>query len=188
MPQRLRTFIAVKISSTPGLRRVISKLEEFGRPVRTVSAEKLHVTLKFLGDTDAEAIPEITDDLQQVVAAKFAFELTIEGLGAFPHVRRPSVIWTGLKNVETLVEIAQQVDERLERRGFEREKRKFQPHLTLARIKRKPPDQLVTMVEQHETSEFGKARIGSVELLQSELKPDGPRYTVLSTAKLSPYV
>ncbi len=185
MPNLIRAFIAVKIPSTPALREVISQLALMGRPVKSVAADKLHVTLKFLGDTNSELIPEVGRILHAVCESKSAFDLRIVGCGAFPHAARPSVIWAGLENTETLIELSVELETQLQPLGFSAEKREFQPHLTLARVKSKPPGELATLLAERASTEFGVASIKSVELRQSELRPEGPKYTLLASVQLS---
>ena len=180
----IRAFIAVKIPATPSLRKVSRQLAEMGRPVKAVAADNLHVTLKFLGDTDPELIPEISGIVEAAAAAESASELRVVGLGAFPHLDRPSVVWAGLQDAETLTAIAAKLEKRLKPLGFKPERRKFQPHLTLARIRSKPPPEVKTLVTEHSSTEFGTATVESVELFQSELRPEGPRYTILRSAEL----
>jgi 2'-5' RNA ligase len=184
MSEFLRAFIAVKIPPSHALEAVIAQLAAFGKPVKTVSAQQLHITLKFLGDTDREQLPRIGQILEQTVAAHASCEVRLAGLGAFPHLGRPSVIWVGLDNAETLVAIAAELEKQLKPLGFPPEGRPFQPHLTVARLKARPPDELTALVTQHQTAAFGSARVRSVELIQSELLSEGPRYTVLASAEL----
>jgi 2'-5' RNA ligase len=185
MSKFLRLFIAVKVSSTPSLRKVLKHLEAMGRPVKPVSADNLHLTLKFLGDTDPTRLPEICHAVSGTVDGETAFETDIVGLGAFPRIQRPSVVWAGLENGEPLIRIAEFLEILLSELGFHPEQKPFHPHLTLARIKSKPPGELAELLNENQTTNFGVASISSVELFQSELQPNGPQYTVLASAKLT---
>lgn len=181
----VRAFIAVKVPPTPALEQVAARLGQLGRPVKGVAADNLHVTLKFLGKTERDKLPRIVEILRTVVEPKTAFEMPIIGVGAFPHRGRPSVVWAGLENAETLAEMADELEQELEPLGFAPEKRKFHAHVTLARVKAKPPAELHALFEEHESTDFGRARVESVELFQSELTPEGPRYTVIESVPLS---
>ena len=185
MASPIRTFIAVKIPATDALKETVSQLGAMGRAVKVVAVDRLHVTLKFLGDTDPDLVGEIGGIVQSASVGKSPFKLRLHGLGAFPHLGRPSVVWAGLENAETLALMAETLEEKLKPLGFAPERREFQPHLTLARIKAKPPEELKALVAQHESTEFGDATVRSVEFIQSELQPDGPRYTVLTSAALA---
>jgi len=184
MAETIRTFIAVKISVARELRRVLNRLASYGSPVRSVSADNVHVTLKFLGDTEASLTTAIEEQMRSVVNHCPAFSMHLVGLGAFPHAGRPSVVWAGLQNAEPLTQIAADLEHQLQALGFAKDQRPFRPHVTLARIKRKPPDDLKTLLHTHESTDFGQTRVDSVELLQSDLQREGPRYTVLASAAL----
>ena len=185
MSQPIRLFIAVKVPSPPSLRKILKHLEAMGRPVKPVSADNLHVTLKFLGDTNPTRIPVISDAVSEAVEKEKTFEGHIVGLGAFPRIQRPSVIWAGLENAEPLIRIAKSLEKELSELGFHPEQKPFHPHLTLARIKSKPPAELAELLNENSTTDFGVVSISRVELFQSELQPNGPRYTVLASAELT---
>jgi len=182
----MRLFVAVTIPSPPApkLREVITLLKEMGRGVKAVNSGRFHVTLKFLGDTNPELVPQIDDVMRAAALGNKAFEMRIGGMGAFPHRGRPSVVWAGLEGAQTLIEIAGALEKQLEPFGYSREQRPFQPHLTLARVRSKPPEQLFTLLDEHTSTDFGSAPIKTVELIQSDLTPSGPRYTTLATVKL----
>ena len=185
MSQSVRLFIAVKVPSTPSLQKVLKHLEAMGRPVKPVSSDNLHLTLKFLGETNPTRIPEISQAISGAVDGEKTFETRIVGLGAFPRIQRPSVVWAGLENGEPLRRIAEFLETKLSELGFHPEQKPFHPHLTLARIKSKPPPELAELLNENPATDFGVVSISSVELFQSELQPNGPRYTVLASAELT---
>jgi len=183
---QLRTFIAVKFPLTAELRDVCVELESMGRPIKPIAQDGIHVTLKFLGDTKQADVPAIGQTIHDVAAGKAAFEAELMGLGAFPNVRRPSVVWAGLAGAEMLSTIASELSKRLQRLGYEAEKRPFRPHLTLARVRNQPPPpELSELIEAFASTTFGSVRIETLVFFQSELRRDGPQYTVLSTSDLS---
>ena len=180
----LRTFIAVKVAPTPDLRRIHSRLVELGDRFRPVALDNLHVTLKFLGDTSESQVPEICAIARHVVDGVAAMHVRLKGLGAFPSVRRPSVVWVGLDEAEALCRIVADLEQALAPLGFALENRAFQPHLTLLRIKARPPEQLFALLAQESATDFGVVPIDKIEYLQSELGPRGARYTELATFAL----
>lgn len=180
----IRAFIAVKIVATPELRKLLVRLNTMGGGIKPVAADKLHVTLKFLGDTDEALLPEITAALTAAVANRAACEVRLTGVGAFPNAKRPAVIWVGMHGAETLIDIAADLETRLEPLGFARERRAFQPHLTLTRLRSRPPDAMFKILAEQGATEYGAARVASVELMRSELLPSGARHTVLASAPL----
>jgi 2'-5' RNA ligase len=130
----VRAFVAIRVPASPSLSTALDALKALGRPVRAVAAENLHLTLKFLGNTDVNWIPEIASLLGDVAAGASAFDTTLRGLGAFPKPSRPSVIWTGMTPPEPVVRLAGDVEAALATFGFAPETRAFRPHVTLARI------------------------------------------------------
>ncbi len=142
--------------------------------------------MKFLGDTDPHLLGEIGTVVQQVAADVPPFEVELAGLGVFPHVDRPTVVWAGFRGpgVESLCKLAEDLETDLEALGFPRERRKFEPHLTLARIKARPPRDLAELLAKHKETPFGTVTVDALVHFQSELRPEGPLYTPLATAKL----
>ena len=187
MPYPIRTFIAVHVRATRPLRQVIDRFRGLGRALKPVNDEALHVTLKFLGDTDPALVPRIHEEVVAATAGQGAFEMWVAGVGCFPNTDRPRVVWAGLQGAEALVTIAAELERRLEPLGFAPEGRPFRPHLTLARVRdgARPPRELADLLAEHAEAEFGTARVESVVLYQSELRPQGPVYTALATAELS---
>jgi RNA 2',3'-cyclic 3'-phosphodiesterase len=184
MPELIRCFIAIKIPGFDPLRRVLKELAQMGRALKAVEPNNLHVTLKFLGDTDLNLIGEIGSLVEQAAESRQPCVVKVAGLGVFPHLARPSVVWAGLEGAETLAAIAADLESGLEEFGFARENRPFVPHLTLARVKARPPESLRPLLSRHAKTEFGTATIDQVELIRSELGPEGPKYTVLASARL----
>jgi 2'-5' RNA ligase len=184
MPELIRCFIAIKIPGFDPLRRVLKELAQMGRALKVVEPKNLHVTLKFLGDTDVSRIGEIGALVEQAAHSRNPCVVKVAGLGVFPHLERPSVVWAGLEGSEILAAIAADLETGLEEFGFARENRPFVPHLTLARVKARPPESLRTLLSRHAKTEFGTATIEQFELIRSELGPEGPKYTVLASARL----
>jgi len=180
----IRTFIGVRFPVLNFLQRVLSDLSSMGRAVKPVSADNLHVTLKFLGDTDPMLVPKIAATIDESIKELSMVEVQVMGMGAFPNIARPSVVWAGLQNAEVLADIKSQLDHRLEPLGFQPEKREFTPHLTLARVRSRPPNELRSFILENQKAEFGYTTVRSVNLFQSELTPAGPKYSVLSSSAL----
>ncbi len=185
MPESLRTFVAVRIPPSGPLRNAIAALDAMGRAVRTSSVDQLHVTLKFLGETASDQVDAIAAVVAGAVADQPAFDLEIVSLGTFPHVARPSVVWAGVRGAEPLAALAERLDAALEPMGFARESRLYVPHVTLARVKFRPPDALAELVRREAGTRFGAVRIESVELFRSDPGRDGPVYKALAATGLA---
>lgn len=186
MSDSIRCFIAARIPPSNSLRRALTDLAEMGRAVKPVAAEQLHLTLKFLGQTDRDAVGSIERALRAAVDGKAACQVDVVGLGAFPGADRPNVVWAGLQGAgaKMLIGLAGELETRLEPLGFARERRPFVPHLTLARVKAKPPPSLGELLKRQASTAFGTATIESIELMQSETMPEGPLYSVLAGVPL----
>lgn len=180
----LRTFIGVKIDVTPGLRDVLRALGTMGKAVRPVREDQLHVTLKFLGDTAAGLVPSLAEDLTRELAGIGAFDWNLRGTGAFPSTARPSVVWAGSKDDAGLRSLAERVERAAAAHGFASGARAFHPHVTLARIKFRPPPALGESLRETASQEFGRQQATEVILYRSELGPGGSVYTPLHVVKL----
>ncbi|HLJ10826.1 MAG TPA: RNA 2',3'-cyclic phosphodiesterase [Planctomycetaceae bacterium] len=181
----LRTFVAVRIPPTPGLRRLHEKLSELGGKFRPAALGRLHVTLKFLGDTPQDKVSQIGATVKRLVECRPAAKVRLAGLGAFPNERRPSVVWVGLEDADVLIQIAADLERELAELGFDPEARAFRPHLTLLRLKARPPEALFALLSREAHADFGAITIDQVELLQSELARDGARHTPIATYRLA---
>ncbi len=175
----IRTFIAVKIAPTPQLRQFHTRLAGLGDRFHPIALDNLHVTLRFLGDTSQKLVPEICAVVKRLTEGQVVSCVTLSGVGAFPNARRPSVVWAGLAEADFLRKIAGDLDRELTPLGFAAESRPFQPHLTLLRIKSRPPEELFTLLTEEAESDFGTVPVDMVEFLQSELTPRGARYSTL---------
>jgi 2'-5' RNA ligase len=181
----IRTFIAIDLPDglLDEIDVVTRQMQELGLDGRYPRREGLHLTLKFLGDIEEEAVPEISRMLQTKAGDTEPFKLCLEELGAFPNLRRPRVGWVGLSQSEPLRRLHQAVEDGLYELGFERERRSFHPHLTVVRLKsQRNLEGLVRLVESFSWDpEAHCFQVDRLHLYQSILKPDGARYRVLAT-------
>ncbi len=188
----IRTFIAVDLpeSVKEALGQVSSQLQDklLDTPIRWVNPEKIHLTLKFLGDVSRENISMVEKILQSEASKRQAMEIGIGGIGAFPKIRHPRVIWVGVEAPSDLFDLRRGIEDGVARLGYNYDKYDFTPHLTLGRISRKASARDVRKVgkELHDfqVGFLGVARIDAVHLYRSDLQPDGAKYTRLSTAPL----
>lgn len=182
----VRTFLAVQVPLFDNLRPILSRLGQMGRAVKTVPEDGLHLTLKFLGDTHPELVDSIVSEIQGALEHQTPFDVTLGGLGTFPNIKRPAVVWVGVQDKRNaLASIAKELRERMAGLGFDEERHpEFRAHLTLARIKSKPPAELFELLADNQATEFASLRIDSVHLVKSELTPTGPLYTSIEQVPL----
>lgn len=158
----------------------IERLRRRARGVSWVTAENLHLTLKFLGGVEPHRLDGVASTLADVVTAEPAFRLTLRGLGAFPSPTRPRVIWAGVAGPAEIVRLATRVEEALAGLGFARDGRPFSAHVTLGRIHEPQRDPvLAAALAEGAEREFGAIGVDRISLMRSDLSPRGARYTVL---------
>jgi 2'-5' RNA ligase len=179
----MRLFVAMDIpegvrSSLAGLS---AKLRAACQDARWPRVEGLHVTLKFIGETPAEKLEAIQTALASIPSRAPIF-IKFRGLGFFPNVRRPRVLWAGVEAGPELTEIAAAVETALQPLAIPREERVFAAHLTLARFAApRGLEALGDAIEKAAPFEFGSATAKEFHLYQSVLKPGGAEYTRLAT-------
>jgi len=186
----IRAFIAIDLPSEVQdcLRQILTQLnEQMGDvPVRWVAAENIHLTLKFLGDVSTNNIQVLTELLEAETANQKPMVISVGGVGAFPKIRSPRVIWVGVEAPQELVALQRQIDSHTARIGYARDRRPFSPHLTLGRVSRNATPQDVRKIGDVLASQkigyLGVARMRAVHLYRSDLKPSGAEYTKLFTA------
>jgi 2'-5' RNA ligase len=178
----LRCFIAIEIPVP--VKRAIAEvadiLKKYDADVKWVPAENVHVTLKFLGNTPEQSVPEIRESLLKAVSSFQPFYIKIGGTGVFPNRKFPRVIWIGMENGETLPKLAADIDISMSMLGYKKEEREFKPHLTLGRVRsRKGIISIVNELDNYKDKEFGFFTVDRIKLMRSELKPKGPEYSCL---------
>jgi 2'-5' RNA ligase len=181
----MRSFIAVE-ARTPGVEGLLSGLSSLGAALRVVKPEGLHITMKFLGEIPEGRVGEIYSAMEEAFSPFEPFHISLKGAGAFPSPRRPRVVWVGVEEGrDTLIRMQSALDSNLSSLGFQKEKRRFHPHLTLARVKTpRVMDRLQEFIEGHKGEEFGRVAVGKVELKKSLLTPRGALYTTLRASVL----
>jgi 2'-5' RNA ligase len=184
----IRSFLAIELPK-PVLRKieeVQGDLRSAHAEVRWVVPEKIHLTLKFFGNIEESRIDLIFKSIEEPMRDTLPFSVRVRGAGAFPSLKNPRVIWMGLADgKEKLISLQKQVEDQLERIGFEPEDRPFQPHLTLGRMRSsRGKEELVKKMERYTEEEFGDFRVEKVVLFKSDLRPSGPIYTPVRDMKL----
>lgn len=183
----MRTFVAIELPES--IQSVLSdiqrELKRTDADVRWVRPENIHLTLKFLGTIKENMVRDITDVLQKASGNFRTFALTVSGVGVFPNMRSPRVVWVGTDQSDKLIDLQRDIEEGLASLGFEREKRKFAAHLTLGRFKSAHGKRtFVDTLETYRERGFGSFHVGSVSLMKSDLSPAGAKYTRIAEVRL----
>ncbi|WP_299462359.1 RNA 2',3'-cyclic phosphodiesterase [uncultured Gimesia sp.] len=182
--RRTRTFIAVPIHPPRGLRKLLPKLDQLGTAVRPILVDQMHITLKFLGPTELDDIMPISHLLKKMRTLFPPIKLAFKGLGAFPNAERPNVIWAGISDPAPLAEMVQFLEQETELLGYPLERKGFHPHLTLARVNAKPPEELFEILRDRANAEWGEVTVDTIKFFQSELKTERAQYHEMQTIKL----
>jgi len=195
MTTQFRLFISINL--TPELLAMLTDLQVqlkrqlASQPLRWARPEGIHLTLKFLGDTETGRIEEIVRALTRAVESHQPFELGIGGLGCFPNQRKPRVLWVGVQDPnDHLRRLAANVADAMAELGWKRENRPYTSHLTLARVKKYANNQdkqalseLLSSVEI--ANNLGVLPVQTIHLMRSQLQPDGAVYSSLITVPLN---
>lgn len=188
----LRAFIAIDLpqpiqeSITKETARLQKSLGD--KIIRWIPTHNIHLTLKFLGNIPETHVDFLKQILTKTADSNSVFDLQIQSIGSFPSLNLPRVIWLGVQSSRGLISMQKNVEEAVTKLGYEKEARKFSPHLTLGRVKQNiHPSDLQKIRETLTNFQLGKidpARVDSVHLYQSDLNTEGSIYTKLFSAKL----
>lgn len=188
MSETIRTFIAIELNEETHseLSSLLSALKESDADVKWVAPEVIHLTLKFLGYIDDVKIKEVQKILDEIIKNFKPFVLSLKGIGAFPKLDYPRVVWVGVdagKNETS--QLAKELEDRLEKIGIPKEDREFHPHITLGRVKSsKNKDKLKSIIETTKFEPRSKINVDHLTLFKSQLTTQGPIYTPLFIAKM----
>ena len=183
----IRSFLAIRLPEPirKDLESIQERLKETDAPVKWVTPDNVHLTLKFLGNIESKDVEKIHDIVSKIVTKETHLILRGEGVGAFPHIKSPRVIWVGISGeIDRLKDIHIRMEEELETIGFRPEERSFSPHLTIGRVKtgvhKALLDRLIAL-KDYRSQPF---KAGEIILFKSDLRPYGPIHTPLKTIPL----
>jgi RNA 2',3'-cyclic 3'-phosphodiesterase len=188
----LRAFIALEIADE--LQQIIHRetarlRNTIGRLVRWVPPGNMHLTLKFLGNISPASVDILTQMISTEAEACRPFDMDVGGLGCFPGPKRPRVIYIGLQAPAELEALQNGIESATTRLGYATEARGFSPHLTLGRVRQNisasDQQKIRGCLEETRIDLLGTARVDSVHLYKSDLKPTGSVYTRLFSAPLN---
>ena len=182
MSEGIRSFVAFDLDNADVLKKltdVQSFVMKTGADVKVVEPENIHMTLRFLGSITPSMAEKIFEEMKKVQFTPF--DTKIRGVGAFPDIRYPRVLWAGIaEGGDQLRGIFKQLEPRLIGLGFAPDPKGFNPHLTIARVRSgRNRDVLARFLEENEGYDFGVVRAECLRLKKSELTPRGPIYSTL---------
>jgi 2'-5' RNA ligase len=181
----MRLFIAAPI---PGdeLAKIVEIQNELKQGLRTairwINPGSIHLTLKFLGETPTNKIQDICCLMENVCNHMPIFSLVCGGVGAFPSIKFPKVIWLGLEAPPELFKLQTELEQKLTRLEFKEENRTFSPHLTLGRVQTHLSTEgsffFSQKIVEYSNKKIAVVPVKTLELIKSDLQPSGPVYTV----------
>ncbi len=185
-PVRLFLALNIPVSARERIRDATAPLRAAAPRVSWTPQDRLHVTLKFLGEQTTDVAQALREALTEPVGRHRETSVAIGGLGAFPNLLRPRVVWMGVRDPHRLELLQHDVEMVCGQLGFPVEGRAFRPHLTLARVRDAVPDPEISalrtaarLVRFEET-----IAVTSVDVMRSAPGPSGPHYTVLGAVPL----
>lgn len=182
MSERIRSFIAFDLEDEDLIGRLTETqgmLAETGADLKLVKPRNIHITIRFLGNISPGLVDKIHGAMENVQFEPFQVE--IRGVGTFPSLRFPRVIWVGIRRgTEELRRIFEQLEPQLRRLGFKPDPKGFSPHITIARVRTgRRKDELVHLIQELDDQNFGVTEAICLRLKRSSLTPKGPIYTTL---------
>lgn len=169
-----RLFVAIELPEY--LKEQIAGLCAFGLPgVKWVEPAQLHLSLRFIGERTIEDFARIRDCLLKVQQP--SFQLTIMGVGTFPHARSPRVVWVGVKRNDPLMQLHNKIEYQLNSIGIPGDKRKFHPHVTLGRVKTGKVKRMGEYLAHYDLFQAEPFAVEDFTLFSSLLTPAGAKYT-----------
>lgn len=183
----IRSFLAFELP--PDIRGVMEKVsaevKKLDLDVRWVRVENIHLTVIFMGSIDQGKISRMAQDIGRICTRTRAFQISVKGVGFFPDMRRPRVMWLGIDGeLERLSRFRDDLQRPLSKFGIKEEKRPFRPHLTLGRFRKGGTNQrarLEELVRKYGNLKSPPCSVEELVLFRSDLKPSGAEYTKLSS-------
>ena len=182
MSESIRSFLAFDMGNDTVLNRLAAVqnfLVQTGADLKLVEPQNIHMTVRFLGDITLDMAEKIFEEMKKVQFTPF--NVRISGLGVFPDLRYPRVVWAGMtEGADQVKNVFSQLEPRLRGLGFTPDPKGFSPHLTIARVKSgKNKAQLAEMVTKNADYDFGIVTARCLRLKKSDLTPKGPIYSTL---------
>lgn len=181
MGELIRTFISIEIPVTESIRGLLADLNDIDN-IRPVPVSQLHITLKFMGDTYSDKIPKLGSKLNETFEDVPQFEVCMKGVGAFPKINNPRVIWIGFERCDELTDAAEKVESSLRSLRLQFDEKKFSPHVTVGRVNGQTD--IKGLVSKYKDTEFCRFTCKEIRIMKSELSLKGAKHTVLETIRL----
>jgi len=188
--QSVRLFLAIDLNSGTlnNLQNKTEELKSFFPNARWCKKNTMHLTIKFFGTIPLLSVVEIGKAVKSVIGEKNPIRFEVKGIGGFPSVENPRVLWAGItEGKEKIIQLAEEISIELEKYDFIPERKKFVPHITLARFKRggKSGNDKITLPTNLTENSFGINKADEIILYSSDLTENGPLYSVVDRWKFN---
>jgi 2'-5' RNA ligase len=182
MSELIRSFLAFDLENEAVRKKLAAAqnlLVQTGADLKLVEPQNIHMTIRFLSDITPDMVEKVFEEMKKVQFAPF--DARINGLGAFPDLHYPRVVWAGItEDADQMKNVFSQLEPRLQRLGFTPDPKGFNPHLTIARVKSgKNKAHLAEFITKNATYDFGTVNAKCLRLKKSDLTPRGPVYATL---------
>lgn len=175
-----RAFISVDLEPNPLFENFSSALKNTGARLKPVKIDQVHLTLKFLGNTEEDVVPRIGEIMNEAVKGIEPFEIGFRGTGAFPSLKYIKVVWIGLTNTGPLATMSRFLDSEMATLGFKKEGREFSPHVTVGRLKgSQGKEEIQAILSKTKDAAFGEQKVDRLRLKKSVLEKTGPIYSTV---------
>lgn len=186
----IRMFICVELGEElrSKIASQLSVLRSIGTGIKWVDQRNLHITLKFLGDVSKDRVDTVVKAVELSVRDSRVFAMDFAGIGAFPSMTDPSVLWIGVtRGREKFSALASTIDAELSREGFPCDRRSAMPHLTIGRVKSfEKAAELNNVVPKLQQARFGEMKVDTITVMESRLYKSGPVYSPLKRVFIGP--
>ncbi|WP_338601864.1 RNA 2',3'-cyclic phosphodiesterase [Sulfolobus tengchongensis] len=180
----MRLFIGIEVPQFPKLIELLELVKNTGADIKLVEPFNIHITLLFLGEVRDDRVEDVKEAMSGLKFDKFT--VTLKGLGAFPNLTRPRVIWVGMiEGQQQLRQIRSYLlNELLRRKIRPEDEKEFTPHLTIGRVKSlNSINNLISLINENINIDVGNFEVANVILFKSTLTPKGPIYDKLFEVK-----
>jgi 2'-5' RNA ligase len=174
-----RSFVSIDVSRMPAIQDIQKKLR--GIPGISVPRD-VHMTLRFLGDVDTGKLKKLSSEMKALEEYS-TFNVSMKGLGAFPHNKDPRIVWIGAEMGSPFYDILSDIDEMLDRTSVDYDRKPFKAHVTVGRVKNASKN-LADLLNECRSIEVGSFVCPRIYLMSSRLTPDGAKHSVIDTFKL----
>ena len=177
----IRTFISIDIPVTDEIADVLDEMKDTEN-IRPVPKQQMHLTLKFLGDQDERKVERLCSSLRDALSGTGPFDIVVEGVGAFPDMKHPKVVWLGVKDPKPLIELANKVDSVIKGLKMKADDKRFSPHITVGRVTSRVD--LKDLFARYERTSFCSFTCDHVDVMKSVLTPKGAIHSIIERIEL----